>query len=149
MEALFIVLIVFLGIGLTLFIVFNALRKVANQREAAARERFPDAVRVIRGANFFGQESKGVGQLRGNGTLVITPNEVFFELWVTKRELLISLATIQGIETPKSHLGKTYGTSLLKVVYTNEQGQPDSAAWAVANLTEVKDVLQHALERRA
>ncbi|MCK4953145.1 hypothetical protein KAS14_05120 [Candidatus Bathyarchaeota archaeon] len=36
-------------------------------------------------ANFFGQESLGLGQVRGNGVLVLTEKELYFEMWSPKK----------------------------------------------------------------
>ena len=35
--------------------------------------------------NFFGQESLGLGQIRGNGVLVLTEKELYFEMWHPKK----------------------------------------------------------------
>lgn len=87
-------------------------------------------------ANFFGQESKGRGQWRGNGVLILTTEELFFEMWLPKRILRIPLSSIQKIETVKAHLGKTRFKPLLKVVFTNEAGEQDSGAWLVRDLQD-------------
>lgn len=115
--------------------VFVVLRNVARQKEASARERYPSARHIDRAASFFGQASRGVTQLRGNGTLILTDSELIFEQWVTNREFRIPLRSIQAIENPLSFLGKSRLTPLLKVVYTNEQGTTDAMAWQVPDLS--------------
>ena len=57
-------------------------------------------------ANFFGQESLGLGQIRGNGVLILTEKELYFEMWSPKK-LHIPINSIQRIGTPTSHLTKT------------------------------------------
>ena len=133
------------GIGLLLgLVVFFALvfggalvvlRYIARQKEASARERYPTARQIDRAASFFGQESRGVTQLRGNGTLILTDSELIFELWVPHREFRIPLRRIQSLENPTVFLGKSRFTPLLKVVYTNEQGRTDAMAWQVPDLS--------------
>lgn len=120
--------------GVSLGLVFGLLRRMAARSAAELRRRFPDARRVDVGAFLFGQQSLGVTQLRGNGTLVLTSSELFFKPWVGKREFLIPLGAIRSIETPKSHLGKTQLVPLLKVVYSDNASRADSIAWRVRDL---------------
>jgi len=87
-----------------------------------------------RGANFFGQESKGLGQVRGNGVLLLTDKELYFGMWTPKKELKIPIVAIKSIETPKSFLGKSALRKLLKVVFENYMGDLDAAAWYVKDL---------------
>jgi hypothetical protein len=85
-------------------------------------------------ANFFGLESAGVWQTRGNGCLALTREVVLFRQWVPERELSIPRASIIKTEAVRSHLGKTQFTSLLKIRFLNERGEEDSAAWRVGDL---------------
>lgn len=115
--------------------VFVVLRYIARQKEASARERYPTVRQIDRAASFFGQESRGVMQLRGNGTLILTDSELIFERWVPNTEFRIPLRSIQSLENPTAFLGKSRFTPLLKVVYTNEQGATDAMAWQVPDLS--------------
>jgi len=87
-----------------------------------------------KGANFFGQESKGVAQIRGNGTLILYETFLYFKQFITKKEILIPIKNIKTIEITKSHLKKTKFRPLLKVIYTNDMGKEDSVAWLVNKL---------------
>ncbi len=87
-----------------------------------------------RGANFFGQESKGVSQMRGNGNLFLYENELFFKQWVPKKNISIPIDKIHSVEVIKSHLLKTKAVPLLKVIFENEKSQNDSIAWFVRKL---------------
>jgi hypothetical protein len=132
------------GVGLVIILVLVlavifggvlvVLRNIARQKEASARERYPNARQIDRAASFFGQESRGVTQMRGNGTLILTDSDLVFEMWVPNREFRIPLRSIQAIENPNSFLGKSRFTPLLKVVYTNDQGVTDAMAWQVRDL---------------
>jgi hypothetical protein len=115
--------------------VFVVLRNTARQKEARARARYPKARQIDRTASFFGQESRGVTQMRGNGTLILTDSDLIFEMWVPNKEFRIPLRGIQSLENPSSFLGKSRFTPLLKVVYTNEQGTTDAMAWQVPDLS--------------
>jgi hypothetical protein len=132
------------GIGLVLMLaiflllvfggVFLVLGRTARKKEASARERYPTAQQIDRAASFFGQESRGAKQLRGNGTLILTDSDLIFEMWVPNREFRIPLQTIQSLENPTAFLGKSRFAPLLKVVYSNAQGTPDAMAWQVPDL---------------
>lgn len=140
-----IILFTLVLIAVIVIAVFMWLRGIARQREQSMLERFPNARLIVPGANFFGQQSKGATQLRGNGTLVITDTQVVFEGWMPRREFIIPISRITGIETPNSFLGKTVFTPVLKVVYHNEAGQEDAMAWFVQDLSTVKSQLEQAL----
>jgi hypothetical protein len=85
-------------------------------------------------ANFFGVESKGKAQMRGNGCLVATADEIVFVMWLPRREVRIPREHVIGIERARWHLGKSVGRELLRVRFTNDAGAPDSVAWWVADL---------------
>ena len=85
-------------------------------------------------ANSFGQESLGLGQWRGNGILILTDNELFFGMFLPKKDWNIPLSSITKIDIVKSHLKKTKSRKLLKVHFTNTNGQLDSIAWLVKDL---------------
>jgi hypothetical protein len=91
---------------------------------------------ISEGANFFGQESMGVWQIRGNGVLLLTETDLHFQLWLPKRSFKIALNSIFDITIPKSFLGKTRFHPLLKVSFRNDLEQVDSMAWEVRHLSE-------------
>ncbi|MBY9004394.1 MAG: hypothetical protein KGD73_10515 [Candidatus Lokiarchaeota archaeon] len=94
-------------------------------------------------ANYFGLESKGVKQVRGNGVLVLTEEKLYFEMWVKPKTILeIPIKSIKEIDTVKSHLHKSKFRPLLKVFFINGLGERDSVAWMVNNLKEWIDALQ-------
>lgn len=130
---LLVVLLVFFAtvFGGTLLV----LRSVARKKEASARARYPNARRIDRAASFFGQESRGRTQMRGNGTLILTDSDLVFEMWVPNKQFRIPLQKIQALENPSSFLGKSRFAPLLKVVYTGEQGTTDAMAWQVPDLS--------------
>lgn len=87
-----------------------------------------------RGANFFGQESKKLGQVRGNGILLLTDKELYFGMWSPKKELKIPIIAIKSVENPQSFFGKSVFRKLLKVTFENDLGDMDAAAWYVKDL---------------
>ena len=82
-------------------------------------------------ANFFGQNSKGMGQNRGNGILIFTDKGIFFEMWFPKKSMHIPLASIIKADKVTTFLGKTKSKPLLKIQFYNDKGMMDSAAWLV------------------
>lgn len=129
-----------LGLVAAFVVIFGgiliSLGYMARRKEARARQQYPAACKIDRAANFFGQQSRGVMQVRGNGTLILTDTELIFELWVPKRVYHIPLQTIRSVENPKSFLGKSRFTPLLKVVFVDDQGVEDAIAWQVRDLND-------------
>ena len=93
------------------------------------------------GANCFGVESGGRWQIRGNGRLAATADEILFVMWFPRREVHIRRDRVTAVERARSHLGKTVGQELLRVRFTNDEDNPDSVAWWVADLAEWERVL--------
>jgi hypothetical protein len=85
-------------------------------------------------ANNFGQQSKGKTQVRGLGLLFLTTEEIYFGQFIPKKEFQILIDHIFAVNTPKWHLGKTKSTPLLKIEFTNNEGESDSIAWQVKDL---------------
>jgi hypothetical protein len=85
-------------------------------------------------ANFFGQQSLKSFQIRGNGVLVLTTKELYFEMWHPKKTLQIPRTSILKIEITKSFLHKSVFRKLLKVIFQNNDGEEDAAAWWVTSL---------------
>jgi len=100
------------------------------------------------GANFFGQESLGGRQIRGNGVLLLTSEELIFELWLPTRVLRIPISKIITIGQTKWHLRKTKGVILLKVLFTNENFEEDSAAWWITEREQWTQLLESVTQRK-
>ncbi len=143
--ALFVILgFVFLGL-----VILVATKKIRIKRAKEVLNKFEGkkVLGISSNANFFGVESLGAAQLRGNGVLLLTSEEFFFEMWMPKKEFHISISSIINIEVVKSHLGKTKSRPLLKVVFQNVKGETDSAAWLVGNIPHWKDVSERLIKR--
>lgn len=121
------VLVVLLG-----GILFLVISRVKKKAEAVIREEF-DASQIIRSdpmANFFGVQSKGGAQIRGNGPLVLTKEKLWFRLLVPKKTVEIPFSSVTTVRTDKWFLHKTKGRPVLIVEYTTPDG-PDAAGWIV------------------
>jgi hypothetical protein len=86
------------------------------------------------GANSLGVESAGPRQVRGNGNLALTEEELLFAQWVPQRLVRIPRRSIVEVSQAKSHLGKWIGRPLLKITWTREDGEQDSIALWVRDL---------------
>jgi len=99
-------------------------------------ERYPGELLCKKSpANFFGIASRGMSQIRGNGSLFLTNRRLVFRLLVPKRWIEIPVKGIVRVENPRSFLGKSKGRKLL-AVYFRRDGQDDSAAWVVSDLAD-------------
>lgn len=113
------------------------LRKLEKKKAEKVLARFKDkqVYGVSSNVNFFGQQSLGAAQIRGNGVLILVEGQLFFQMWAPQKELSIKFADIKGVETPKLFLGKSKNKPLLKVLFKNEKRELDSAAWFVKKLS--------------
>ena len=121
--------------------------RAAKKHKAAALAEFPNAAHIDSGALFFGQQSRGAAQLRGNGTLVLTDDAIVFKQWVVAREFRIPLGSILAVEKPKSFLGKSQFVELLCVKFRDEAGNDDAMAWRVRDLPGWIQAIEHARGR--
>lgn len=80
-------------------------------------------------ANSFGVESRGRSQVRGNGTLALTAEELLFAPWVPNRLLRIPRAAITEVGITKSWLGKTIFRELLVVRWSEDADADAIALW--------------------
>lgn len=121
----------------------NMLRRLFNKRISKIKQKYSErGIRSETDANFFGVESHGKMQIRGNGILLLTETDLVFGMFKPTRDFTIPLSKVEKIDLVQSHLGKSVFRPLLKVHFTNEKGHPDSVAWWVANPTEWKVLLE-------
>ena len=95
-----------------------------------------DIIISLNSANFFGQQSRKSTQVRGNGVLILTAEELYFEMWRPKKVVQIPTSAILNVEITKSFLHKSVFRKLLKVGFQNENGVEDAAAWWVSSLEQ-------------
>lgn len=115
------------------------VRKIQRARAEALAELERDVMRghapkrLDVGPLFLGIESKGATQLRGNGTMALTADELAFVLWLPRTMVRIPLRDIVEIDHPRKHLGKSVGRKLLRVRWRTA-GIEDTVAWSVRDL---------------
>jgi hypothetical protein len=127
------------------------LRRKRDDTAREVRDRLGEdaIVRIDDVVRFFGLESASVFQIRGNGCLAATEDEIRFILWLPRQELRIDRSSVTAIETPRSHRGKATLRRLLRVRYTDATGRPDAAAWEVRDLDAWLDALGSGVARNA
>lgn len=123
-----------------LFIILGAfplsfLRRLSRKalEEAMENRESEEIILSERVVNFFGIESAGFSQIRGNCALLLTDRGIRHLMWSPRRRLCIDWQNVLRAEEVKSHLGKTKFRQLVKVRFINERGERDSAAWYVPN----------------
>ncbi|OPL18393.1 MAG: hypothetical protein AVO35_06000 [Candidatus Aegiribacteria sp. MLS_C] len=134
------IIVILLTVGLTVMFLKRRYRKV---REEVALLH-PEHSRLMTApmANFFGRRSLGMGQVRGNGILLLTREAVHFRMLLPRRELTIPLRDIVSISTPGSFLGRSRRMKLLQIDFHSADAGEDSAAWLVGDLDEWADRLR-------
>ena len=124
-EVIVLVVSILAFVALLLFLVMLPIARRARRLQG---ELPADAIRTAN-AQGLGLESRGKGQVRGNGWLVLTEDELRFRQWVPNRETRIPLAAVTEVTTTRSWLGKSVGRKLLLVRWSE-----DAMAWNVRDL---------------
>lgn len=128
MTAVLVLVSVLLLLGVIALVAVLVLRRVRAASEAVVARNFAPGT-VLRSdpvANWFGLESKGGRQIRGNGALVLTAERLWFLRAGATEPVEIPLAAVTAVDTTRSHAGKSVGRDLLRVRFG-----ADSAAWYV------------------
>ena len=122
----------------------NIVKKLFQKRINEILDKFKgkDIIISLNSANFFGQQSHKSLQIRGNGVLVLTQEELYFEMWHPKKVLQIPTSAFIKVEITKSFLHKSVFRKLLKIMFQNESGEEDAAAWWVSSLDKWIEELQ-------
>ncbi|MUG96076.1 hypothetical protein F7734_28530 [Scytonema sp. UIC 10036] len=143
-----VMLIVGISLWLLFSVFFKGMQKFGQQR---LHERFTDdqILQSETTANFFGFQSRGRGQIRGNGVLALTREELWFSQFITREEIRIPLVEIQAVSLVDSHLGKrVLGRQELKVEFQTATGTTDAAAWLVGDPNSWKTAIESAMRAK-
>jgi hypothetical protein len=132
-EVLVLVLVI-LGPFILIAAVLVPIVRRARRVRAELDEELGDSATRKANARGLGLESRGKGQVRGNGWLVLSPGELRFSQWVPRRETRIPLTAVTVVETRRAWLGKTVGSKLLCVRWRTPEGGEDAMAWQVRDL---------------
>ena len=127
-----------LGAGLagllSISLLMKWIRSAALRRINAAVPNPESIVLLDTGANFYGLQSLGGAQLRGNGGLVLTSDQLLFLMLIPQRDFRIPISAVTGTGLVTSHCGKTSFRTLLQVSWHSETTtgvQTETGAWLV------------------
>lgn len=141
------VVIVVVGVSLAIF--FTVFwKQMQTSGVDRIQERFPTEQIILKEttANFFGLESRGSFQIRGNGVLVLTQDELWFSRFIKREDITIPTHTIQAVRLVDSHLGKRILGRQLIYVQFQVAGGLDSVAWLVADPSRWQSAIASLLE---
>ena len=96
-------------------------------------------------ANFVGQKSCGLKQIRGNGALVLTKEKLYFLMAVPRREYDIPIHQIKSVKLQKSFLGKMVLCPILCVEYGDGE-DTDVLGWIVPDWERWKQGIESQLD---
>jgi hypothetical protein len=132
-SALAIVAVVLAGVALLALALAPLLLRARRVAAEAAADAGPGARRSehVRG---LGLRSRGASQVRGNGRLTLTADELRFRMFVPDRETRIPLAAVTSVGSERTWLGKWVGRRLLRVTWRTREGGEDAMAWEVRDL---------------
>lgn len=127
------VLAILVLIALALAVVLIPVSRRAKRVRTGLAEELGGTITRSANARGLGLQSRGRGQVRGNGWLVLT-EELRFRQWIPQRETTIPLVAVTSVGTERTWLGKWVGSKLLCVRWRTSDGSEDAMAWQVADL---------------
>ena len=128
------VLAILVVIALAFTVVLIPLSRRAKRVQAGLEEELGHSIERSANVSGLGLQSRGRGQVRGNGRLVLTPDELRVCQWIPQRETTIALAAVTSIGKERTWLGKWVGSKLLCVRWRTPDGSEDAMAWQVRDL---------------
>lgn len=128
------VLAILVFVALAFVVVLIPISRRAKRVRTELEEELGGTIRRLANVSGLGLESRGRGQVRGNGWLVLTAEELRFRQWIPRRETTIPLAAVTSVGTERTWLGKWVGSKLLCVRWRTSDGSEDAMAWQVPDL---------------
>lgn len=127
-----IICIIFVGLVIYFFV---RLKRRQDEMEANFQKRFScKKIRFMdKHAIYIARESDGYSHFRGQGYLVLTEDELYFERELVKKIIEIPIDSIVKVDKTKRLAGQGPGM-MLKVVFNTQDGQQDAVAWKVKDL---------------
>ena len=121
-------------VALAVALISIPARRHSRRVEAELVQELGPSVRRVETVGGLGLMSLGRTQIRGNGTLALTADELRFQQWVPRRVVRIPLDRVTEVTTERWWLGKTVGRRLLCVRWQTDAGGADAMAWQVRDL---------------
>lgn len=129
---------------------FVYLKKRQDLLEANFQKRFSGKnIRFLdKHAVLKAQKSRGYSQVQGMGYLVLTDNELVFEMQLLDNSITISTDSIQSVGKTKRLLGVGHVLWMLLVEYKDSGGKDDAIALRVKHLAKWQALIKAAVEVR-
>ncbi len=130
---------------------FVLLKKRQDALEVNYQKRFSGKnIRYLdKTASFKAQESDGYSQTQGMGYLVLTDDELYFEMGLLNKVISISAASITKVGETKRLLGVGTIRPMLKVEFRDSRGKNDSMALHVKELESWKKEITSVMNEHA
>ena len=127
--------IIIVGI-VVIFFVF--LKRKQDEVEASFQKRFSGKkIQFMdKYALYVARQSDGYSHFRGNGYLVLTEDELYFERQLDRKIIIIPIGAIVRVERTRRLGGQSPGKMMLKVVFEKQDGEQDAIAWKVKKLDQ-------------
>ena len=124
--------VVFVGIVIRFFV---RLKRRQDEMEADFQKRFAGKnIRFMdKHALYIARESDGYSHFRGQGYLVLTEDELYFERQLVKKIIEIPTGSIVKVDKARRLAGQGPGM-MLKVVFKTQDGEQDAIGWKVKEL---------------
>jgi len=134
LESVALVLGILAIVVLSLALVMIPVRRRARRGEGELAQELGAGLRRVETVRSLGLKSLGRGQVRGNGTLALSADELRFRQWVPRRDVRIPLTDITDVGTERWWLGKSVGRKLLCVRWRTEDLSEDAIGLEVRDL---------------
>ncbi len=141
MKMIISIIIVGIAIIIIIYLIvifFIYLKRRQDEVEANFQKRFAGKkIKIMdKSALYVAKQSDGYSHFKGNGYLVLTEDELYFERRVVKKLIIIPIGSIVKAESTRRLGGKSVGKMMLKVVFLTETGEQDAVAWKVKELEQ-------------
>jgi hypothetical protein len=90
---------------------------------------------------FRAVESSGYSQVSGMGYIVLTENYLYFELVLLELVITVPIVRLQGAQFVRRLKGVSPVRKMLRIMYTNENGEDDSIAVNVKDMEHWKKAI--------
>jgi hypothetical protein len=104
---------------------------------------------IEKSANCLGVRSLGLGQIRGNGCLVLTSDEIHFRLWMPSRTTRVPLEAVTAVGTGRAFMGKATAYKHVRVTWAKGDGPDDEVAWIVRDADRWERAINAAVEKKS
>ncbi|PKL77584.1 MAG: hypothetical protein CVV27_05015 [Candidatus Melainabacteria bacterium HGW-Melainabacteria-1] len=128
---------------LGMVLVVRWIKSKAMQRVEVIKQRFGQQLLLVApSASLIGLESKTRGMSRGNGTLALTEADLVFQLWMPDTEIIVPRHCITAVSEVKAFGGKSIFKPLLRIDWTDTDGQQAAMAIYMPDLGKLKAQLE-------